>query len=73
MDVTKPYEFIGIGALDVTKPYEFIGIGAMDVTKPYEFTGFGAGAETGSRRESPTIGPPAGRRPAGGPISVLSR
>jgi hypothetical protein len=27
--------------MDVTKPYEFIGFGAMDVTKPYEFTGFG--------------------------------
>ncbi len=25
----------------VTKPYEFIGFGAMDVTKPYEFIGFG--------------------------------
>ncbi len=25
MDVTKPYEFIGFGAMDVTKPYEFIG------------------------------------------------
>ena len=43
MDVTKPYEFIGFGAMDVTKPYEFIGFGAMDVTKPYEFIGFRAG------------------------------
>ncbi len=25
MDVTKPYEFIGFGAMDVTKHYEFIG------------------------------------------------
>jgi hypothetical protein len=25
MDVTKPYELIGFGAMDVTKPYEFIG------------------------------------------------
>ncbi len=39
MDVTKPYEFIGFGAIDVTKPYEFIGFGAIDVTKPYEFIG----------------------------------
>ncbi len=31
MDVTKPYEFIGFGAMGVTKPYEFIGFGAMDV------------------------------------------
>ena len=33
MDVTKPYEFMGFGAMDVTKPYEFIGFGAMEVTK----------------------------------------
>ena len=37
MDVTKPYEFIGFGAIDVTKPYKFIGLGPMDVTKPHEF------------------------------------
>jgi hypothetical protein len=42
MDVTKPYTFIGLGAMDVTKPYTFIGFGAMDVTKPYTFIGFGA-------------------------------
>ena len=42
MDVTKPYEFIGFGAMDVTKPYEFIWFGAMDVTKPCKFIGFGA-------------------------------
>ncbi len=30
MDVTKPYEFIGFGAMDVTKPYEFIGFGAVE-------------------------------------------
>ncbi len=29
MDVTKPYEFTGSGAMDVTKPYEFIGFGAV--------------------------------------------
>ncbi len=28
MDATKPYEFIGFGAMDATKPYEFIGFGA---------------------------------------------
>ncbi len=27
-----------IWAMVVTKPYEFVGFGAMDVTKPYEFT-----------------------------------
>ncbi len=31
MDVTKPYEFIGFGAMNVTKPYEFIRFGAMYV------------------------------------------
>ena len=34
MEVTKPYEFIGFGAVEVTKPYEFIGFGAVEVTKP---------------------------------------
>jgi hypothetical protein len=29
MDATKPYEFIGFGAMDVTKPYEFIGFGEI--------------------------------------------
>ena len=42
MEVTKPCEFIGLGAMEVTKPYEFIRFGAMGVTKPYEFIGFGA-------------------------------
>ncbi len=32
MDVTKPYRFIGFGAMAVTKPYKFTGFGAMDVT-----------------------------------------
>ncbi len=42
IDVTKPYKFIGFGAMDATKPYKFIGFGAMDVTKPYKYLGFGA-------------------------------
>ncbi len=29
MDVTKPYKFIGFGAMEVTKSYKFIGFGAM--------------------------------------------
>ena len=37
MEVTKPYKFIGFGAMDVTKPYAFIRFGTMDVTKPYEY------------------------------------
>jgi hypothetical protein len=40
MDVTKPYKFIGFGAMDVTKPYKFVWFGAMDVTKPYQFVWF---------------------------------
>ena len=28
MDVTKPYKFIGFGAMDVTEPYKFIWFGA---------------------------------------------
>ncbi len=35
MEVTKPFEFVGFGAMDVAKPYTFIRFGAMDVTKPY--------------------------------------
>ncbi len=41
-DVTKPFKFIGFGAIDVTKPYKLIGFGVMDITKPYKSTGFGA-------------------------------
>ncbi len=37
MEVTKPYKFIGFGAMYVTKHYKFIGFGAMGVTKPYTF------------------------------------
>ena len=43
MDVTKPYEFIGFGAMDVTKPYESIRFGA----KP-NISSEGAKAQTGS-------------------------
>ncbi len=39
MEVTKPCEFIGLGAMEVTKPCEFIGFGAMDVTKPWNKRG----------------------------------
>ena len=42
MEVTKPYEFIGFGAMEVTKAYKFIGLGAVEVTKAYKFTRFGA-------------------------------
>jgi hypothetical protein len=36
---TKPYQFIGFGAMDVTKPYKCKGFGAI---KPYQFIRFGA-------------------------------
>ncbi len=60
-------------ASDVTKPYKFIGFGAIDVTKPYKFIGFGAGEYPTSGRQSqpePSLevesvpagaGPPAGK------------
>ncbi len=40
--------------MDVTKPYKFMGFGAMDATKPYEFIGFGATAEAVSRKVAST-------------------
>ena len=33
MEVTKPYTFIGFGAMEVTKPYKFIGFGALSQHK----------------------------------------
>ena len=33
---TKPYEFIGLGAMEATKPYEFIWLGVIGVTNPNE-------------------------------------
>ncbi len=44
MEATKPYEFIWLEAMEATKPYEFIELGAMEATKPHEFIGFGASA-----------------------------
>ncbi len=63
LDVTKPCDFIGFGALDGTKPYEFIGFGALDGTKPYEFIGFEA--RFPSRQ--------ATRRPANNTITAAER
>ncbi len=39
MDVTKPYKFIGFGAMGVTKPYEFIGFGTRIRTSVWPGTG----------------------------------
>ncbi len=47
MDATKPYEFLGFGAMDVTKPYEFIGFGVMDVTT-YQVSFLGGKGPSGS-------------------------
>jgi hypothetical protein len=33
MEVTKPYEFIGCGAMDGPKPYKFIGFGIRRATR----------------------------------------
>jgi hypothetical protein len=32
MEVTKPYRFIGFGAMEFTKAYKFSRLGAMEVT-----------------------------------------
>ncbi len=42
VDVTKPYEFMGFGAIDVTKPFKSIRFGAIDVAKPHESIWFEA-------------------------------
>ncbi len=90
---SKPYEFIGFGAMDVTKPYSlYIWFGDIHGPKPCEFIGFRwaftsqtpgvlPGRDSGFRarcrpdfiRKNINIGPPAGLRPAGGPIVSLSR
>ncbi len=46
MEVTKPYEFIGLGAMDVTKPYQF-----------YRFWGHGLPPEAFLKdQENPRLG-----------------
>ncbi len=37
---SKPYDFIGLGAMDVTKLYKFKGFGDIHGPKPYKFIGF---------------------------------
>ncbi len=59
MEVTKPYEFIGFGAMEVTKSYEFIGFGAMEVTKPYEFM-LGPYTQMGDGRSRQVVPPQSG-------------
>ncbi len=54
MDVTKPYEFLGLGAMDVTKPYEFIGLGALAVGRALPWTRWGCPAGAPPRPRNPT-------------------
>jgi hypothetical protein len=49
MDVTKPYKFMGFGAMDATKPYEFIGFGAKFRPKS------GQSRQTGQNQAGGTI------------------
>ncbi len=69
MDVTKPYEFIGFGAMEVTKPYKFLGFGAMEVTKPYKFIGFWAidGLDSAPAAGAALTRAPSPRSPLGTP------
>ena len=46
MDVTKPYQFIGFGAMDDTRPCKFERFCVMDVTKPYKCICFGGCHQT---------------------------
>ena len=59
MDVTKPYEFIGFGAIDVTKPYEFIGFGATRSTLKIEdpFRGPGKVDSRARTKDLASMGP----------------
>ena len=63
MDATKPYKFIGFGAMDVTKPYKFIRFGAMDAPKPYKSIGFGAMDAARDRADVATNYPQNGSPP----------
>ena len=51
----------------------FLGVVCYAIVLPGRKSGFRAGFRLDSNRESIKIGPPAGRRPAGKPISRLSR
>ncbi len=56
MDVTKPYKFIGFGAMDVTKPYKFIGFGATTHFAPPGHAGMtpGTSLPDGGHQEVPS-------------------
>jgi hypothetical protein len=58
MEVTKPYKFIGFGAMDVTKPYNFIGfvVGVPDET-PLSWADSGSESRAGFRSAFGRFGP----------------
>ncbi len=55
MDATKPYRFIGLGAMDVTKPYKIIGFGAMDASTITSETGVLASTTVTKDSEDPSF------------------
>ncbi len=75
----KPCEFIGFGDIYAPTPYKFIrgipdpGTLCYAIVLPGRKWAFRAGFWPDCYRESTNIGSPAGLRPAGGPILVLSR
>ncbi len=66
---TLLYEFLSFGPLAATKPPTL----RQAVELPGRKSAFRAGFWPDCYREGTEIGPAAGRGPAGGPISVLSR
>ncbi len=48
--VTKPYKFIGFGAMEVTKPYKFKGCGAMEACSGRDRLGRNPHAGGGPRK-----------------------
>ncbi len=65
----ESYEFIRLGGAHGPNPYCMLHNNA---SVPGQKSSFRAGFRLDSNRESPNIGPPAGLRPAGGPILRLS-
>ena len=55
MDVTKPYGFIGFGAMDVTKPYGFIWFVPSTAKIKQEFGVVAAPSRGSGGREAPKI------------------
>ncbi len=60
MAVTKPYEFIGFGAMDVTKPYKSIGFGAKAGRRAVALVVVGVGFRYGRQRRCDRTAPKLG-------------